>query len=384
MPALAAHALRLPRSGIREVMDLAWAMEGPVIGLHVGEPSFATPEHVLDGGRRALAEGATRYVSNAGIPPLRVALAEKLARVNGLPARPELVIVTNGGMEALFVSLAAVTSEGDEVLLPDPGWPGFDNAVQLLQARAVRYALEPGRGFLPDVAELERLVTPRTRALLVNFPSNPLGAMLPADLAEALVRFADAHDLWLISDECYDQLTFGAEHVSPARFDEQGRVLSCFSFSKTYAMTGFRVGYVLAPEGAARTVATMQEPLIACVNAPAQHAALAALAGPQDIVGAMRDAYRERRDRAAARLDEAGLAYLLPQGAFYLWLDVSPLSGGDVRAWSLELLREQRVAVAPGTAFGPRGEGWIRVSLATETGDLLEGIDRIARAGVPS
>lgn len=384
MPALSAHALRLPRSGIREVMDLAWAIEGPVIGLHVGEPSFATPEHVLDGARRALAEGATRYVSNAGIPPLRAALAEKLARVNGLPARPEQVIVTNGGMEALFVSLAAVTSQGDEVLLPDPGWPGFDNAVQLLQARAVRYALEPGRGFLPDVAELERLVTPRTRALLVNFPSNPLGAMLPADLAEALVRFADAHDLWLISDECYDQLTFGAEHVSPARFDEQGRVLSCFSFSKTYAMTGFRVGYVLAPEGAARTVATMQEPLIACVNAPAQHAALAALAGPQDIVGAMRDAYRERRDRAAARLDEAGLAYLLPQGAFYLWLDVSPLSGGDVRAWSLELLREQRVAVAPGTAFGPRGEGWIRVSLATETGDLLEGIDRIARAGVPS
>ena len=384
MPALSAHALRLPRSGIREVMDLAWAMEGPVIGLHVGEPSFATPEHVLDGARRALAEGATRYVSNAGIPPLRVALAEKLARVNGLPARPEQVIVTNGGMEALFVSLAAVTSQGDEVLLPDPGWPGFDNAVQLLQARAVRYALEPGRGFLPDVAELERLVTPRTRALLLNFPSNPLGAMLPADLAEALVRFADAHDLWLISDECYDQLTFGAEHVSPARFDEQGRVLSCFSFSKTYAMTGFRVGYVLAPEGAARTVATMQEPLIACVNAPAQHAALAALAGPQDIVGAMRDAYRERRDQAAARLDEAGLAYLLPQGAFYLWLDVSPLSGGDVRAWSLDLLREQRVAVAPGTAFGPRGEGWIRVSLATETGDLLEGIDRIARAGVPS
>ena len=208
--------------------------------------------------------------------------------------------------------------------------------------------------------------------------------MLPADLAEALVRFADAHDLWLISDECYDQLTFGAEHVSPARYDEQGRVLSCFSFSKTYAMTGLRVGYVLAPDGAARTVATMQEPLIACVNAPAQHAALAALEGPQEIVGAMRDAYRERRDRAAARLDEAGLAYLLPQGAFYLWLDVSPLSAGDVRAWSLELLREQRVAVAPGTAFGPRGEGWIRVSLATETDDLLEGLDRIARAGVPS
>ena len=381
MPALAAHALRLPRSGIREVMDLAWAMDGPVIGLHVGEPSFATPEHVLDGARRALAAGETRYVSNAGIPPLRAALAAKLERVNGLTPQPEQVVVTNGGMEALFVSLAAVLSEGDEVLLPDPGWPGFENAVRVLRGRPVSYALEPGRGFLPDVASLERLVTPRTRALLVNFPSNPLGAMLPASLAEALVRFADAHDLWLISDECYDQITFGAEHVSPARFDEQGRVLSCFSFSKTYAMTGMRVGYVHAPVAAAGVIATMQEPVIACVNAPAQHAALAALEGPQDIVALMRDAYRERRDRAAARLDEAGLDYLLPQGAFYLWLDVSPLCGGDVKAWALELLREQRVAVAPGTAFGPRGEGWVRLSLATEADELLEGIDRIVSTG---
>jgi aspartate aminotransferase len=382
MPALSAHALRLPRSGIREVMDLAWGMEGPVIGLHVGEPSFATPEHVLDGARRALTAGETRYVSNAGIPPLRAALASKLERVNGLVARPEQVVVTNGGMEALFVSLAAVLSEGDEVLLPDPGWPGFDNAVRVLRGRIVSYALEPGRGFLPDVDALERLVTPRTRALLVNFPSNPLGAMLPAELAEALVRFADAHDLWLISDECYDQITFGAEHVSPARFDEQGRVLSCFSFSKTYAMTGMRVGYVHAPEAAAGVIATVQEPVIACVNAPAQHAALAALEGPQDIVPLMRDAYRSRRDQAAARLDEAGLAYLFPQGAFYLWIDVSPLCGGDVKAWALELLRAQRVAVAPGTAFGPRGEGWIRVSLATEADELLEGLDRIARARV--
>jgi aspartate aminotransferase len=381
MPALSAHALRLPRSGIREVMDLAWAMDGPVIGLHVGEPSFATPEHVLDGARQALAAGHTRYVSNAGIPPLRAALASKLERVNGLAARLEQVVVTNGGMEALFVSLAAVLSEGDEVLLPDPGWPGFDNAVRVLRGRVVSYALEPGRGFLPDLGALERSITPRTRALLVNSPSNPLGAMLPAELAEALVRFASSHDLWLISDECYDQITFEAEHVSPARFDEQGRVLSCFSFSKTYAMTGMRVGYVHAPEAAAGVIATLQEPVIACVNAPAQHAALAALEGPQDIVPTMRDAYRSRRDRAAATLDEAGLAYLLPQGAFYLWIDVSPLCGGDVKAWALELLREQRVAVAPGTAFGPRGEGWIRVSLATETDELLEGLDRIARSG---
>jgi aspartate aminotransferase len=199
------------------------------------------------------------------------------------------------------------------------------------------------------------------------------------------VRFADAHDLWLISDECYDQITFGAEPVSPARWDEQGRVLSCFSFSKTYAMTGMRVGYVHTPSAeVSGVVATLQEPLIACVNAPAQRAALAALEGPQDIVGEMRDAYRERRDRAAAQLDEAGLRYLLPQGAFYLWLDVTPVCGGDVKAWALELLREHKVAVAAGTAVGPRGEGWARISLATATDDLLEGLARIARSGVPA
>jgi aspartate aminotransferase len=274
-----------------------------------------------------------------------------------------------------------VLCEGDEVLVPDPGWPNFAAAVQLLQARPVGYALDPARGFLPDVAELERVVTPRTRALLVNFPSNPLGAVLTAELAEALVRFADAHDLWLISDECYDQITFGAEHVSPGRWDEQDRVISCFSFSKTYAMTGMRVGYLHAPAAVADVAAKLQEPLIACVNAPAQHAALAALEGPQGIVGEMRDAYRERRDRAAAQLDAAGLGYLLPHGAFYLWLDVRPLCGEDVKAWSLELLREQGVAVAPGTTFGPRGEGWVRVSLATATEDLLEGLARIARSG---
>ncbi len=378
MAELAGHAARMPRSGIREVMDLAWSMEEPVIGLHVGEPSFTTPEHVLDGARRALERGETRYVPNAGIPALRAALADKLERVNGLGAAPERVVVSNGGMEALYVSLASVLSAGDEVLVPDPGWPNFAAAIQLLQARAVGYPLERERGFLPEVAELARLVTGRTRAIVVNFPSNPLGAVLPERLAESLVRFADEHDLWLISDECYDQITFGAEHASPGRWDEQDRVLSCFSFSKTYAMTGMRVGYLLAPAGVAEVAAKLQEPLIACVNAPAQFAALAALEGPQDVVARMRDAYHERRDLAAAQLDAAGLGYLLPQGAFYLWLDVGPLCGGDVKGWALELLRERRVAVAPGTTFGSRGEGWVRVSLATETTELLEGLERIA------
>jgi aspartate aminotransferase len=378
MVLLADHAQRMPRSGIREVMDLAWSLPGPVIGLHVGEPSFATPEHVLDGARRALDRGDTRYVANAGIPALREAIAGKVAARNGLRAQPEQVVVSAGGMQALYMALSATVAAGAEVLVPDPGWPNFAMAVQLLQARPVGYPLRPENGFLPDVEELAHLVTERTRALILNFPSNPLGAVLPADLAQALCRFADRHDLWLISDECYDEITFGAEHVSPARWDEQDRVLSCFSFSKTYAMTGMRVGYLVAPKTAAATAAKMQEPLIACVNAPAQHAALAALEGPQDFVAMMRRAYHERRDAAAAQLDRAGIGYLLPQGAFYMWVDVRDRCGGDVKAWSLELLRERHVAVAPGTTFGAEGEGWVRISLATETEDLLDGLERLA------
>jgi aspartate aminotransferase len=372
MAALADNALRMPRSGIREVMDLAWSLPGPVIGLHVGEPSFPTPEHVREGARHALDRGETRYVPNAGIPPLREAIAAKRA------VQPEQIVVSAGGMEALYVALSATVSFGDEVLVPDPGWPNFAMAVQLLQGRPVAYPLRPGNGFLPDVETLVGLVTERTRALVVNSPSNPLGAVLPADVAEALCRFADAHDLWLISDECYDEITFGTEHVSPGRFDDQDRVLSCFSFSKTYAMTGMRAGYLVAPESVAATAAKMQEPLIACVNAPAQYAALAALEGPQEFVETMRRTYHERRDAAAARLDRAGVGYLLPQGAFYMWLDVRDRCGDDVKAWALQLLRERNVAVAPGTTFGAEGEGWIRISLATETDVLLEGVRQLA------
>jgi aspartate aminotransferase len=378
MPALADHARQMPRSGIREVMDLAWSMEDPVIGLHVGEPSFATPEHVLDGARRALDRGDTRYVANAGIPALREAIAGKVAARNGLEAGPAQVVVAAGGMQALYAALSATVGAGDEVLVPDPGWPNFAMAVQLLQARPVGYPLHPDDAFLPDPAELGRRVTDRTRALVVNFPSNPLGSVLPTDLAQRLCRFADEYDLWLISDECYDAITFEAEHVSPARYDEQDRVLSCFSFSKTYAMTGMRVGYLIAPETVAETAAKMQETLIACVNAPAQHAALAALEGPQDFVEVMRRAYHERRNAAAAQLDAAGVEYLLPHGAFYMWVDVRDRCGDDVKAWARDLLRERHVAVAPGTTFGAEGEGWVRISLATDTDDLLEGLDRLA------
>src|SRR5919107_1209913 len=295
MPTLAPGAETMPRSGIRQVMDLAWSLPDPVIGLHVGEPSFTPPEHVIEAARAAYAAGDTHYVPNAGVGELRQALAHKVTTRNGFRVTPEQVIVSAGGAQALHVALSLTLRAGDEVLIPYPGWPNYAMAVMLLQATPVRYPLRPENGFRPDPAELATLITDRTRLIVVNTPSNPLGTVLPAADVEELVRFAERNDLWLLSDECYDALTFGPEHVSPGRFDRNGRVLSAFSFSKTYAMTGLRVGYLVATEEVALTSAKLQEPLLACVNAPAQAAALAALRGPQDEVAVMRAAYRERR-----------------------------------------------------------------------------------------
>jgi aspartate aminotransferase len=380
MPTLAAGAENMPRSGIRKVMDLAWSLPDPVIGLHVGEPSFPAPDHVIEAARAAYAAGDTHYVPNAGVGGLREAIAEKVTASNGFPVGPQQVIVSAGGAQALHNAFSLTLRAGDEVLIPDPGWPNYAMAVQLLQAVPVRYPLRPENEFRPDVEELARLVTDRTRLIVVNTPSNPLGTVLPAADVETLVRFAEEKDLWLLSDECYDALTFEQPHVSPGRFDRDGRVLSAFSFSKTYAMTGLRVGYLIGTEAVALQAAKLQEPLIACVNAPAQAAALAALHGPQDAVAMMRDAYRERRDLAVAQLDAQGMGYLRPEGAFYLWVDVRDRCGGDVGAWAMDLLRQRHVAVAPGTTFGPLGEGWVRLSLATATEDLLEGIRRMGEA----
>lgn len=378
MPVPAVHAAAMPRSGIRKVMDLTWSMDEPVIGLHVGEPSFATPDHILDAAQEAMRRGATKYVPNPGISPLREAIADKVTNCNGFPVTPHQVVVSAGGMQALNLALSATVSAGDQVLIPDPGWPNFEMATRLLQAVPVHYPLLPENDFLPDVAALDSLVTARTRAIVVNSPSNPLGTVFTPEIAEQLCRFGDRHDLWLISDECYDAITFDIEHVSPARFDEQDRVLSCFSFSKTYAMTGMRVGYLVAPEETAAVAAKMQEAILACVNAPAQHAALAALRSPQNAVEDMRLAYQRRRDLAAELLGRQGLGYTLPRGSFYLWIDVRGRSNGDVASWVLDLLRHRKVAVAPGTAFGPTGEGWIRTSLATDEQQLTEGISRLA------
>jgi aspartate aminotransferase len=365
----------MPRSGIREIMDAAWQTPDCIV-LAVGEPNFPTPLHVVDAADAAARSGKTGYVSNAGIPELREALAEKIRTRNGYEVSANEVVVSNGGVEGIFAALSALLDPGDGILLPDPGWPNFAMMATMLRARIMTYPLVPETGFLPEIADLERLCDAGTKVVLLNSPSNPLGAVIDRDRMREIAAFAAARNLWIVSDECYDATLFDDRFVSAAAVADPERTIAIYTFSKTYAMTGWRVGYVAAPTRAIAQIAKLQEPLISCVNALAQYAALAALTGPQDVVAQMVSAYHERRDEVCRRLAAARVPALPPSGAFYVWADVRA-SGLSSRDFAFTLLRERGVAVAPGTAFGPGGEGFVRISLATEPAALYQGIERL-------
>src|SRR3954453_1837637 len=386
---ISARAGGLPHQAIREVMELAWRRPD-AIHLEVGEPGFPTPPHIVEAAARAAREGHTKYTPNAGIVPLREALADKVGRVNGYEASPEQVVVGAGGVQILHDVLLALTDPGEEILLPDPAWPDFVQMAHLLCTTSRFYHQTPETGFLPAVEELEELVTPRTRVLVVNSPSNPPrvvvvnppphppGAVVPAGLSAELVAFAERRGLWLVSDECYDEIAFDGTFASAMRVAPSPRIISVYSFSKVYAMTGWRVGYCVAPPEVAATLTRLQEPVVSCVNAPAQMGALAAITGPQRGVTEMGGAYRDRRDAALALLRESGVGVLEPAGAFYLWVDITR-SGRDSRDFAFSLISERGVACAPGTAFGVAGEGFVRLSMASERDVLLEGARRLVQ-----
>jgi aspartate/methionine/tyrosine aminotransferase len=368
----------LPRSGIREVMEAAGARDG-VLRLDIGDPDFPTPEHVVEAAARAAADGYTHYGPSRGLPSLRAAIADKVLRENGVGCTPDDVVVTTGGAGAIFVCFLALLDPGDEVLLPDPGWPNYLAMASAVGARAVRYPLDPATGYEPDLDELERRIGPRTRVLVVNSPANPTGTVLGAESLRALGELAERHGLWLLSDECYDALVHEGVHTSAGTVVGTERLVTVFSFSKTYAMTGWRLGYAVAPPRLAPVLAAAQEPVVSCPSTVAQKAAEAGLLGPADALEAMRRAYRRRRDAALAVLDGAGVGYARPQGAFYVFVDVGA-AGEPSRDFARRLLDDDAVAVVPGSAFGEVGEGRVRVSLAAPDDAVREGLGRLARA----
>jgi aspartate/methionine/tyrosine aminotransferase len=366
---------QMRRSGIREVMELA-ATIGGVIHLEVGEPYEMTPAAVVEAGFTAARNGFTRYTPNAGLDSLRTAIAEKLVRENGLAATAKNVVVTPGAVCALATAVLATVEPDDEVLIPDPGWPNYVAMVQLARGRPVPYTLPRNSAYQPDFAQLERLVTTRTKLLIVNSPSNPTGVVFPEATVRQLADFGRAHDLYILTDEVYEAFTFDGPHVPLARFDPDGRVISVFGFSKTYAMTGWRLGYAVAAEPVAAVITKLQEPLVSCPSSIAQKAAERALAIPAAELAEMTMRYAARRDRVVDLLGTAGLLGCRPAGAFYAWVDLGA-AGDDSYAIARALLKEQLVAVAPGETFGASGRGMVRISFATATEVLEEGCRRI-------
>lgn len=364
----------LPTSGIREILNIAIARPG-TLRLETGEPDFSPAPHILNAYIEASRSGHNRYTATEGIVTLREALRDKIRRVNRVEWQPENILVTPGGIPGLFLSMMATVSPGDEVLVPDPGWPDYLAGIMSLKGHPVSYPLV-GRDFNPDLEELEKRVSRKTRAIVLNFPGNPTGSIPPVPLVEALVQFAQKHDLWIISDEVYDQIIFDGQLLSPAVLDPN-RTLSVYSFSKTYAMTGWRLGYMAGPLTAIESLTKVAMGAWSSVSEPLQYAGLAALTQDQHLVETMRQRYLSRRNETVSRLKSWGLISTIPRGAFYVLVDIQA-SGLDSRTFALELLHEKQVAVAPGRAFGDSADHLVRISLASKEETLREGIDRLA------
>ena len=289
MPELAAHVRDVPVNQIREITEAAWATPGAIV-LSIGEPGFAVPRHILEAGMACLDRDETNYTPNAGIPALREAFAARFREHNATPVGPDRVYVVAGAQQGLHLAMSLLLSPGDEILIPNPGYPTFVMTSSLLHAVPVRYPLYPEHDFQPRIQDIEALITPRTRVLVLNSPSNPLGAVLGEELTRSLVELARRHDLWIISDECYEAFTYDVPHVSPARFDSdvpgEARVFTSLTLSKTYGLTGLRIGALICPPGLEQQMNNVMESIVSCVASPSQYAALAALTGPQDYVSA--------------------------------------------------------------------------------------------------
>lgn len=371
MSRLSLTAQRVQRSGVREIVNLAMGRPD-VVRLEIGEPNFPTPAHIVDAAARSAATWSG-YVQSAGTPQLRQAAAESLARRHGLDIPPDRIVVCQGAAQGLAAVLSATVSAGDEVLVPDPAWPNYEMQAVLLGATVARYTLDAASGFQPDLEQIAQLIGPRTKVLVLNSPSNPTGTCLAPHMVAAIVALAGKRGVLVVSDEVYDEILFEGTAANAIR-EDPGNVVGVYSLSKTYAMTGWRIGYLALPPWLAGKVAQMQEPLLSSVSSVTQAAGVAALTGPQECVSTMRESYRARRDSTLQLLAAGGLHPVLPTAAFYLMV---PLSAGvDSRAAALSLL-DAGVATAPGTAFGVAAAHQLRLSLASSADDLRTGVDRL-------
>ncbi len=369
---LSPAAEAIPASGIRAMAALAEGKPG-LVHLEFGEPGFFAPEAVRRAAARAVMDERIVYTPTEGPQDLQREIAAKLKRVNGVMVDPEQVFVTHGGVGALYAALASVLGPGDRILMPDPGWPNVLGQVMTLGAEPVFYPLEAAQGFAPEPEEWP--AGGRLRAVLVNNPSNPTGALFGREMLERIAAFARKHDLWVISDEVYDEIYFGERPVSMLEVYPEG-TLGCFSFSKTYAMTGWRLGYAVLQPGMREWTGKIVESCYSSSSMVAQRAAMAALTevAPQEI-RQMVDSYRTTRDAALTVLEAAGRKRYVPEGAFYLMLPVP--RGVSSESFARLLLERKGVVVVPGSTFGRGAGGEVRISLAAGEQAVAEGVARI-------
>ena len=379
--ALAERVKAVPPSGIRRFFDILATMDD-VISLGVGEPDFDTPERIVAAGVRSLHAGRTHYTSNYGTANLRLALATHLERRYGVSYDPASeLLITVGASEAVDLALRATIDPGDEVILHEPSYVAYVPAVVFAGGTVRHVPTTLDREFALDPAAVETAIGPRTKALFLGFPCNPTGAVLPDDVQDELAAIADRHDLLVYSDEIYDRLVYGSyrHRAFSALPGMRDRTVLMGGFSKAYAMTGWRVGYLAAPAPILEGIVKIHQYGIMSAPTTAQDAALEALVGGEDEVERMRAEYDRRRRLVVDRLNAIGLTTFEPRGAFYAFPEVTSATGLSSEDFAQSLLQEERVAVVPGSAFGPSGEGHVRACYATSYEKLEEALRRIGR-----
>lgn len=368
------------RSKIRVMFDLAEAADRDLVRLEVGEPDFDTPAHIIEAATEAAQNGQTHYTSNAGLLELREAIADTLNRDYDIEYEADQFTVTNGGMEALHLAVLSTIEKGEELLIPSPSWPNYWMQARLADGVPVEIPMAEADGYALDAEKVIDRMSDETGAVLLCSPSNPTGQVYDPEPIRAVVEAAAEHDAYVIADEVYLGLVYDRDPVGIAALTgHPDNVLTVGSCSKTYAMTGWRVGWLGGPTELVDQATKIHESTTACAGSIAQHAALAALTGPQEPIEEMYDAFAERREYVAQRVAEMdGVSCPTPNGAFYALLNVDlPGSSLDI---AKRLLREQDVVLAPGNGFGEAAKGKLRLSFASSLADLEKGLDGIERA----
>lgn len=380
---LATRMSRLGTETAFEVFSRAKELESQgrnIVHFELGEPDFDTPAEIIEAANRALADGYTHYTPAAGLPEVREAVAEHVGRTRGIPVGPEEVVVTPGAKPIIFFPMLALLQPGDEVIYPDPGFPIYESMIRFTGATPVPVPLRAERKFSFDADELLGKVTGRTRMVVLNSPQNPTGGVAPAGDLERLARGLRDTDAIVLSDEVYSEILYEGEHVSISRFPGmRARTIILDGWSKTYAMTGWRLGFGVMPTGLAEQVAKLQVNSNSCAPAFCQVAGAAALRMDRGPVHAMVREFRRRRDTIVDGLNAIpGFECLRPKGAFYAFPSIAG-TGRSAAGLQRELLEEAGVAALAGTAFGEMGEGFLRFSYATSVGNIEEGLARIRR-----